>query len=255
LSLSDEYQQQRAWRPWPRIFAALPGVAGQTVLDLGCGVGDQAAELTARGARVIGIDTNAELLRAARARVPSARVLLADLAALDLGTTVDGLWGSFVAAYFPVLAPVLATWAALLAPGGWVALTEIDDLFAHEPLPPRTASSLEAFATSALARGRHDFTMGRKLRPLLEAAGFCVQQELELEDRELAFQGAASASLKCATTSSRASRATSIARRRACTAASRGASSLRASEKKEGRQRGRPSRHDPLQIVATQGTV
>jgi trans-aconitate 2-methyltransferase len=193
LSLSDEYQQQRAWRPWPRIFAALPGVAGQTVLDLGCGVGDQAAELTARGARVIGIDTNAELLRAARARVPSARFLLADLAALDLGTTVDGLWGSFVAAYFPVLAPVLATWAALLAPGGWVALTEIDDLFAHEPLPPRTASSLEAFATSALARGRHDFTMGRKLRPLLEAAGFCVQQELELEDRELAFQGAASA--------------------------------------------------------------
>jgi ubiquinone/menaquinone biosynthesis C-methylase UbiE len=56
------------WRAWSTIFDALPPLRGQTVLDLGCGVGDQAAELVARGARVIGVDMNDELLRTARSR-------------------------------------------------------------------------------------------------------------------------------------------------------------------------------------------
>jgi ubiquinone/menaquinone biosynthesis C-methylase UbiE len=48
MSLSTEYHRQREWRAWPKIFDALPLPRGQTVLDLGCGVGDQAAELVAR---------------------------------------------------------------------------------------------------------------------------------------------------------------------------------------------------------------
>jgi SAM-dependent methyltransferase len=191
VSLSDEYKQQLQWRPWPRIFAALPPLAGRTVLDLGCGVGDQAAELVARGARVIGVDTNDALLREARARVPRATFTKADLATFDPGRTVDGVWGSFVAAYFPELTPLLAAWRTQLEPGGWIALTEVDDLFAHEPLSARTASLLEAFSAQAVARGHYDFNMGRKLRARLEAAGFALAVELELEDQELAFQGPA----------------------------------------------------------------
>src|SRR5437870_10487058 len=68
VNLSVEYSQQYQWRPWRRIYAALPDLRGQTLLDLGCGVGDQAADLAARGARVIGIDMNDELLRTARSR-------------------------------------------------------------------------------------------------------------------------------------------------------------------------------------------
>ena len=44
-SLAEEYARQRAWRPWAGIFEALPPLAGRTVLDLGCGPGDVAAEL------------------------------------------------------------------------------------------------------------------------------------------------------------------------------------------------------------------
>jgi hypothetical protein len=54
MSLSSEYKSQFAWRAWPSIFDALPPVRGQLVLDLGRGVGDQAAELVARGARIVG---------------------------------------------------------------------------------------------------------------------------------------------------------------------------------------------------------
>ena len=68
MSLSNDYKRQRGWRDWPRVFDALPSLQGQTVLDLGCGVGDQAADLAARGARVIGVDMNEDLLREARSR-------------------------------------------------------------------------------------------------------------------------------------------------------------------------------------------
>jgi SAM-dependent methyltransferase len=191
LSLSDEYQRQFSWRPWPQVLAALPPVAGKTILDLGCGVGQQAAELVARGARVIGVDVSDELLATARRRVPTGLFLKANLATLALDRTVDGIWASFVPAYFPELRPVLERWRAQLAPGGWIALTEIDDLFGHEPLGARTASLLESFTAMTLARGSYDFHMGRKLYGLLEAAGFVVRRELVLDDQELAFQGLA----------------------------------------------------------------
>jgi SAM-dependent methyltransferase len=191
LSLSEEYQKQSSWRPWPQIYAALPPLAGKTILDLGCGVGQQAAELVARGARVIGVDGNDELLATARRLVPSATFLKADLATLDLERRVDGIWSSFVPAYFPELRPVLDAWCAHLAPGGWIALTEIDDLFGHEPLGARTASLLEGFTATTLARGRYDFHMGRKLNGMLGEVGFEHRRELVLGDRELAFQGAA----------------------------------------------------------------
>lgn len=191
LSLSDEHQRQYRWRPWPHIFAALPSLAGKKILDLGCGVGEQAAELVARGARVIGVDASDELLATARLRVPEALFVKASLEALELERTFDGIWASFVPAYFPELRPVLEQWCAHLAPGGWVALTEIDDLFGHEPLSARTASLLEGFTAMTLARGRYDFQMGRKLHGLLTAAGCTVRRELVLEDQELAFQGAA----------------------------------------------------------------
>jgi 2-polyprenyl-3-methyl-5-hydroxy-6-metoxy-1,4-benzoquinol methylase len=66
MSLAEEYRRQLAWRSWAIILDALPLLPGHKVLDLGCAVGDQAAELAARGARVLGVDLDEELLQAAR---------------------------------------------------------------------------------------------------------------------------------------------------------------------------------------------
>jgi SAM-dependent methyltransferase len=193
VSLVDEYARQRAWRPWSEIFAALPATSGQTVLDLGCAVGDQAAELAARGAHVIGLDANEELLGAARARgIPGTEFRFADLRSVsDFGIVADGIWSSFAAAFFPDLAPRLIEWSKALRPGGWIALTEIDDLFGHEPLAAESRNLFDGYAEEALAAGRYDFHMGRKLRGYLERAGFRVVNERMLEDQELAFAGAA----------------------------------------------------------------
>ncbi|MEN9580531.1 MAG: hypothetical protein RJA70_3540, partial [Pseudomonadota bacterium] len=105
--------------------------------------------------------------------------------------TVDGVWCSFATAYVPNLGPTLAGWRQHLSPGGWVALTEIDNLFGHEPVEALTSSLLAAYAHDALAANRYDFHMGRKLQTHLEQAGFTVVDSRTLPDGELCFDGPA----------------------------------------------------------------
>lgn len=193
MSLARDYRRQWAWRDWPRVLDALPPLAGKLVLDLGCAVGDQAAALAARGARVIGVDVNEELLAEARSRsIGGVEFRLLDLRTLpDLGVVADGIWSSLAPAYFPDLPRVLESWAGHLRPGGWIALTEIDDLWAHEPLGAEARAIFDAYAREALEAGRYDFRMGRKLGASLEACGFTVGRTMTLEDRELSFAGPA----------------------------------------------------------------
>jgi SAM-dependent methyltransferase len=193
VSLASEYRRQFGWRSWPLVFEALPPLSGRTILDLGCGVGDLAAELVSRGARVIGVDGNEDLLREAASRkLPNAEFRVGDLRALaDPGVPVDGLWCSFAAAYFPDLPAALGAWTRRLRPGGWVALTEIDDLFGHEPLSAGGKALFEGYARDALIANRYDFHMGRKLRKHLERSGFTVRKTLVLDDREFSFRGPA----------------------------------------------------------------
>jgi SAM-dependent methyltransferase len=193
MSLASEYKRQFGGRDWPAIFDALPSLQGQLVLDLGCGVGDLAAEFVARGARVIGIDMNEDLLCEARSRqLVNAEFRMGDLQILqDLKVAADGIWCSFTTAYFPDLTTTLATWMSNLKSNGWIALTEIDDLFGHEPLSVRAKAMFRAYAEDAIAAARYDFHMGRKLRNHLERSGFTVSKILTLDDHELSFSGPA----------------------------------------------------------------
>ncbi|MET0920239.1 MAG: class I SAM-dependent methyltransferase, partial [Acidimicrobiia bacterium] len=65
----------------PASLALLPHLSGTRVLDAGCGSGLHAAEMVRQGAKVVGVDSSAELLRLARQRCPTgAEFHLADLA-------------------------------------------------------------------------------------------------------------------------------------------------------------------------------
>lgn len=194
MGVVEEYRRQFGWRAWGTLMDALPELTGRLVLDLGCGVGDQAAELVSRGARIIGLDANEELLNAARQKVSiGATFQYADLRALPEFTELaDGIWCSFSAAYFVDFVPVLRSWSRRLRPGGWIALTEIDDLFGHEPLSFQSASLLNSYAKEAMQAGRYDFHMGRKLKKFLEEVGLHVHKELTPLDQEFSFVGPAS---------------------------------------------------------------
>jgi ubiquinone/menaquinone biosynthesis C-methylase UbiE len=196
MSLVADYQRQFGWREWHTVFESLPALQGKSVLDLGCGVGDLAAEFAARGAHVIGVDSNEELICAAKTRVPEARFEIADLRSLpDLGIAFDGVWCSFTAAYFPAdLSTLIPTWTRTLKPSGWLALVEIDNLFGHEPVSDSTRTLLDGYATESLQAGRYDFHMGRKLKGHMQRAGFTVST-LTVTDRELSFDGPADAAV------------------------------------------------------------
>jgi SAM-dependent methyltransferase len=55
--------------PLEYCYARLGQVAGQTVLDFGCGSGENSLLLARRGARVIGVDISADLIRVAMRRL------------------------------------------------------------------------------------------------------------------------------------------------------------------------------------------
>lgn len=189
MAIAEEYRRQFQWRDWDGAFAQLPPLAGKTLLDLGCGIGQLAYELAERGATVVAFDGNEELLHAARPH-PRVELRRADLAALPpLDRPADGIWCSFVAAYFVDLPTQLRRWRELLAPGGFLAVIEIDDLFAHEPVAATTRATLERYVDEALAARRYDFRMGRKLEAHLGAAGFTLERSFVLPDREFSAHG------------------------------------------------------------------
>lgn len=60
--------------PLEYAFSLLPDVRGKTVLDFGCGSGENLVPLVERGARVIGIDLSPELIELARQRLAAAKL-------------------------------------------------------------------------------------------------------------------------------------------------------------------------------------
>ena len=193
MELAAEYARQHGWRSWQQAYEALPSLAGARVLDLGCSIGDQSRDLAALGARVVGMEADEKLLACARSRrIPGAEFEFGDIREPAAQEPFDGIWASFVAAYFPEdLAPVLVQWRNLLRPGGWIALTEVSGLFAHEPLSADARALLDVYARESFEAGRYDFEMGGKLDGYLATAGFDVETRRILPDSELSFAGAA----------------------------------------------------------------
>lgn len=100
------------------VLAALPDVAGATVLDAGCGTGRYVAAVTARGAAaVVGVDFSPEML--ARVSTPGARRLLGDLTALPVASaSVDVVVSGLALNDVADLTAAIAELARVLRPRG-----------------------------------------------------------------------------------------------------------------------------------------
>jgi SAM-dependent methyltransferase len=105
-------QRQQVWDQIDKIF-----LAGGTVLDLGCGIGDDALHLAARGIEVDAVDASARMVEIAASRGVAARVLVIEDLARAEGVYAGALsnFGAFNC--IADLRSVARDLARLLAPG------------------------------------------------------------------------------------------------------------------------------------------
>jgi SAM-dependent methyltransferase len=164
------------------------------VVDLGCGIGDQVCDLSRLGARVLGIDANQEVIDHAVSRgIPRARFLCGNITNFaGPALQFDGVWASFAAAYFPQFDVLLRSIGSALKPGGWLALTELDDLFGHRPIALRWLALIEQYYARSLDSGFHRFRSHDHVAQVLAERGWRIDVDHTLEDDEFSFAGPAS---------------------------------------------------------------
>jgi trans-aconitate methyltransferase len=117
---ADRYQRQFGFVSAMAgdLLDLLDPAPGEAVLDLGCGTGELAAAIQARGARVWALDRDPAMVAAARQRLGAARVLLADGRSFSLPEPVDAVFSNAALHWMDAPAEVIARVRAALRPGG-----------------------------------------------------------------------------------------------------------------------------------------
>ena len=195
MKLTEEYKRQSTWRNWDAYIKQLPIDNQDTILDLGCSIGVVTKLLANKALRVIGIDNNPELIKEAiyansAENINYSCIDLASINNQELPLS-NGIWTSFVASYFPDFASILSNWLNFLKPNGWIAIVEMSDLFAHEPLSQFTRDTFKEYYERQRRNNMYDFEMGSKIKDFLINCGLSIVHEENKFDSELTFNGPA----------------------------------------------------------------
>jgi trans-aconitate 2-methyltransferase len=121
LYLKFERERAQAARD---LLSHIPPLAPRRIVDLGCGPGNSAAMLALhfRGADILGVDTSANMLAAARERLPAAQFIQQDIKDWAPEDKVDLIFANAALHFAPdhhVLMPKLLSF---LNPGGVLAV-------------------------------------------------------------------------------------------------------------------------------------
>lgn len=128
LYLKFEEERTRAARD---LLARIPYCETRQVFDLGCGPGNS-TELLARafpGAAVVGLDRSDNMLAVARARMPSAQFIKADLAHWEPSPAADVIFANATLHFLPNHRETIKRLLAALRPGGRLAVQMPDNTY------------------------------------------------------------------------------------------------------------------------------
>ncbi|WP_434609783.1 trans-aconitate 2-methyltransferase [Pseudomonas sp. R1-7] len=126
------FEEERT-RPSRDLLAAIPPVQARQVIDLGCGPGNS-TELLVRhfpDATVRGLDSSADMVEAARKRLPHVTFDTADIGRWSESGPFDVIFANAVLQWLPDHATLLPSLVDKLAPGGSLAIQMPDTL--HQP--------------------------------------------------------------------------------------------------------------------------
>ena len=147
-------------RPVRDLLAAVPTRTAGRIIDLGCGPGNSTALLAARfpDATLAGLDSSADMLAAARRRLPDTRFIQADLGTWDGdGGGWDAILSNAVLQWVPDHAALLPRLVGHLAPGGSLAVQMPDNLDqpSHRLMSEVAAQEPWAEALAGASGARH----------------------------------------------------------------------------------------------------
>ncbi len=121
----QRYRDERG-RPFGDLLARIRCPDPDLVVDLGCGPGDQTATLLERWpqATVVGVDNSPEMIESAQAHAVGRRLQFvhADVRRWRPDRPVDVLVSNATLQWIPDHLDLLPQFAAMLAPGGWLAV-------------------------------------------------------------------------------------------------------------------------------------
>ena len=144
-----KFEDERT-RPARDLLAQVPLETIAAGIDLGCGPGNSTALLVERFglAAISGLDSDADMLAAARNRLADTRFVAADLAGWEPVQPVDLLYSNAVFQWVPDHLAVLDRLMDALKPGGVLALQVPDNLNEPGERCAREVSLLEPFRAS-----------------------------------------------------------------------------------------------------------
>jgi 2-polyprenyl-3-methyl-5-hydroxy-6-metoxy-1,4-benzoquinol methylase len=177
--------QARMFAPYTARFLEDAGVSrGMKVLDVGTGAGDVAllaAELVGQDGTVVGIDFNAELVQAARARAAAAgfehvSFVAGDAASVELDRDFDAVVGRCVLFFAREPAALVRRLTGYVRDGGIVAFQEPANATLAPMSLPRSQllERLWAWILETYRRADMDLYIGLRLRSIFAEAGLAA---------------------------------------------------------------------------------
>jgi trans-aconitate 2-methyltransferase len=152
-----KFEDERT-RPSRDLLAQIPLTDPRKVVDIGCGPGNSTELLVKRWPRaaVIGVDTSADMLRQARARLPGCSFIEANIAHWAPPEDADVLFANAIFQWVPGHLRQLQRLLGALPPGGVLAVQVPDNLDEAAHVLMREVAQLEPWrktlAESARAR-------------------------------------------------------------------------------------------------------
>lgn len=173
----ERLKKQEAANPSELRLRAAGLQEGMRALDAGCGAGavtEVMGRMVGSAGSVVGMDRSGERLEEARRTRAQRNVeyLRGDVCDTRLPAgTFDFVWSQYVLEYLPQPSLAIDEALRLLAPGGRLAIVEIDGSgLANHPFPAELEAGYRALM-NAVAQTGFDLFVGRKLFHLFKNAG------------------------------------------------------------------------------------
>jgi trans-aconitate methyltransferase len=155
------------------VFDLLAPIAGERILDIGCGDGALTAKIAASGATVVGIDSSPSMVEAARARGLDAQLGNAEL--LPFHAEFDAVFSNAALHWVRNQEAMLAGVYRALKPGGRF-VAEMGGYGNIAAIRVALAAVFRRWDLDAYALENNFFPSDTQYRSDLEAAGFTVNQ-------------------------------------------------------------------------------